>query len=64
MSETDDKSALAELTEPEPPAGSERYLAWAERKIRKSLEADDAAPERRKALESLMKERGPLLCWG
>ena len=58
MSAPDDRPALAELTEPEPPTGSERYLAWAERKIRNSIAEDEAHPEKRAPLSLVKKLYG------
>lgn len=58
MGKATPKPSANELAEPSPPQGDPDYLAWTERKIRASLEADKAAPERRKALDDVMKERG------
>ncbi|MCR9123758.1 MAG: hypothetical protein NXH91_15945 [Phyllobacteriaceae bacterium] len=58
MGKSTQTPTVSELAEPAPPQGDPDYLVWTERKIRASLEADKAAPERRKALDDVMKERG------
>lgn len=59
MSTADQKTpSIEEMTVPQPPSGNAGYLAWAEEKIRASVAADDAKPERRKSLDEVMNEHG------